>query len=1014
VDATNGAMTATCAVTVTTSLPETVYVGGQFGMVLNGAAQAAYDGSTVHAVEIVDGVVHACGSHGNDAVFWQNGARQTLPRAAGTLRAEALGMFIDGADVYVCGYEASGAQQSPRYRAKLWVNGVDVPVHEPDDCVFSIATGVVRHNGVTYWCGGIETPDYYCQPGYSDDVGRPAFALWSSGSTYINRMESGNYGSYMASSIAVAPDGLLWVGCAAIGVLSYDLWNDDIPSHSGFPITYGGVFSIKNIGGTMFSAGYSRDPYYPPCYWVGDSRVDLPADLAAGSEWAEAQDIVFAQDGLVHVCGRELLENGSYAPKLWTGDAPQSVPGWTAASGAAYAITGPAGTPVAVSGVSLDRSSLDLTAGGAYGTIVATIAPADATNKSVTWESSDHAVASFRISGLSATVIPRSPGTATITATTWDGGKTASCDVTVTVTQYAIPVTGVSLDSASFFFNDTATTEIYTANIAPTDATCKNVWWSWSDPSVAIVSADGLTATVTPLSVGTVQIDVYTEDGGFRATCFVVVGDYSGGPVTGVSLSPTTMSLTIGGADQSLAATVAPANASNRNVSWASSNPSVATVSGNGGNGLTATVHPVSIGEATITVTTADGGFQAQCGVAVPVVVSPRIAELAPGGTRAFTANTAVAWTITSGSITGDGLYTAPAAAGTYTVTAISLEHPSMSGTATVAVAPPGERAVYVAGAVRDYGLYGNLDYHAALWRNGVRLWASDAASYAESVFVSGNDVYVAGYTQTDGTWQSTRATLWKNGDPSLLPSLLDDDYSYASSVFISGSDVYVGGRANSGATLWTNGVPQMLPHGLYGNASSVFVSGGDVYVAGDGSGNSSWLWKNGEPSPLLGNYSYANSVFVSGADVYVGGTAYDLNDLDYWDRKNAVWKNGELTLLPTGDSAGDHESWYAEKCSVFVHGGDVYATAGEWEHFGGDDYNRDKRAIVWKNGTRQQLMSDFGSVSESIFVHGGDVYVAGHEGDSPYRAVIWKNGVRQLLSDWDFESALAHSVFVK
>jgi len=84
-------------------------------------------------------------------------------------------------------------------------------------------------------------------------------------------------------------------------------------------------------------------------------------------------------------------------------------------------------TPVAVTGVVLDQVTMTLTAGGATGTLVATVAPANATNKSVTWSSSAPAVATIT-NGI---VTPLTAGTATIILTTVDGGLTATCTVIV-------------------------------------------------------------------------------------------------------------------------------------------------------------------------------------------------------------------------------------------------------------------------------------------------------------------------------------------------------------------------------------------------------------------------------------------------------------------------------------------------------------------------------------------------------------------------------------------------------
>jgi len=93
-------------------------------------------------------------------------------------------------------------------------------------------------------------------------------------------------------------------------------------------------------------------------------------------------------------------------------------------------------TPVAVTGVTLNKATMALTAGEATGTLVATVAPTDATNKSVTWSSSAPAMVTVSVNGV---VTPLTVGTATITVTTVDGGLTATCVVTVTPTPEVVP-----------------------------------------------------------------------------------------------------------------------------------------------------------------------------------------------------------------------------------------------------------------------------------------------------------------------------------------------------------------------------------------------------------------------------------------------------------------------------------------------------------------------------------------------------------------------------------------------
>ena len=101
-------------------------------------------------------------------------------------------------------------------------------------------------------------------------------------------------------------------------------------------------------------------------------------------------------------------------------------------------------TPVAVTGVTLDQATMTLTAGGATGTLVATVAPATTTNKSVTWSSSAPAVATVSVSGV---VTPLTAGTTIITVTTVDGGETATRVVTVTITPVAATAVAVTFSN---------------------------------------------------------------------------------------------------------------------------------------------------------------------------------------------------------------------------------------------------------------------------------------------------------------------------------------------------------------------------------------------------------------------------------------------------------------------------------------------------------------------------------------------------------------------------------------
>lgn len=258
------------------------------------------------------------------------------------------------------------------------------------------------------------------------------------------------------------------------------------------------------------------------------------------------------------------------------------------------------GTPV--KGITLSISSKTLYVGDPSLDISATLTPANATDKSLEWSSSDPEVASIAPgAALHAVIKPLKPGKTIITATTKDGGFTASCEVTV-----KRHVSGVSINKASLTLY-VGETESLAATVAPEDASDKSVVWSSGNSAVASVSNGKVTAN----KPGTAVIKVVTNDLSKEATCTVTVKRHA----ESVELSQKEIKLYLG-ENRSLTATVLPSDASDKNVTWSSSNPNVATVS-TAGN-----VVSKSIGTTVITVKTADGGHQASCHVTVlePVV----------------------------------------------------------------------------------------------------------------------------------------------------------------------------------------------------------------------------------------------------------------------------------------------------------------------------------------------------------------------------------------------------------
>lgn len=137
-----------------------------------------------------------------------------------------------------------------------------------------------------------------------------------------------------------------------------------------------------------------------------------------------------------------------------------------------------------------------------------------ATNKNVTWSSSNTSKMKVDSNGVVTCMAVSYPATAVITATTEDGGFTASCEVTFVKQK----VDSVSVDITELTLTQGASQSVQ-AVINPSDATIKDVVWSTSNQEVATVE----NGVVTGVSVGDAVITVTTKDGGFTADCSVKV-----------------------------------------------------------------------------------------------------------------------------------------------------------------------------------------------------------------------------------------------------------------------------------------------------------------------------------------------------------------------------------------------------------------------------------------------------------------------------------------------------------
>lgn len=259
-------------------------------------------------------------------------------------------------------------------------------------------------------------------------------------------------------------------------------------------------------------------------------------------------------------------------------------------------------TPVAVSGVALDKKVATINVGKTV-TVKATVTPANADNKTLVWTSSNTKIATVSngvVKGVKA-------GRVIITAKTTDGSNiSATC--TVTVKQ---PVTRISLSKKATMYTGKKLT--LKAKVNPANASNKALTWKSSNTKIAKVASNGV---VTGVKAGTVKITATAKDGSRKsATCTVTVRQ----SVSKITLSKTNVVLPKKGSSYNVRVTVAPKNAYNKNVAVKSAKTKVAKVSASTvKSGKTVKITAVKKGTTKVVFTAKDGSKKsATCKVTV-------------------------------------------------------------------------------------------------------------------------------------------------------------------------------------------------------------------------------------------------------------------------------------------------------------------------------------------------------------------------------------------------------------
>ena len=240
---------------------------------------------------------------------------------------------------------------------------------------------------------------------------------------------------------------------------------------------------------------------------------------------------------------------------------------------------------IEVNSISLDKTNLSIIK-GKNEKLNVEFYPENATNKKVTWSSSNSNVVSVDSNG---NITAKKVGVATITVTSVDGNKKAICDVSVT--ENKIDVTNLTLDKTKVTLEKGSSTKL-NAKITPKDATDVSLTWTSSNNNIVSVNNGNITAK----NIGTAIITV-TSNNGKKATSEVTVTDVK---ISKIALSKSDTQV-LRGENFKVDVTITPSTVIDKSVTWTSSNTKVATVDNNGN------VKALDYGSSTIKATTKDG-----------------------------------------------------------------------------------------------------------------------------------------------------------------------------------------------------------------------------------------------------------------------------------------------------------------------------------------------------------------------------------------------------------------------
>mgnify|MGYP003630696573 CR=1 FL=1 len=263
---------------------------------------------------------------------------------------------------------------------------------------------------------------------------------------------------------------------------------------------------------------------------------------------------------------------------------------------------------IPVTGLNLDVSEAAVQV-GTIKTLNASIIPSNASNQTLVWNSSNTSIATVdefgNVSGIS-------EGTAFITATTEDGGFTASASLTVSAEPVSDVVMLMAPNPADYvvyvFFDAPSQLNINTINIYNAS---NSLVKSFNNPSSVLVEGDNYRLLINELPVGVYIVEGVSDTGTYQKQLTIIRNVI---PVTGMSLDISSASMIVG-EQLTLPVSITPNDATNKTINWVSSDPTIATVNSSG------SVTAVAPGEVLITATTLDGNYEDTATISVDSII---------------------------------------------------------------------------------------------------------------------------------------------------------------------------------------------------------------------------------------------------------------------------------------------------------------------------------------------------------------------------------------------------------